>query len=85
MARTDFPAAIAAKCPESNERHETAPASFSGNGSVMSTGVALVTSGKTPAGTAAVTRPAPAWSAPSAASAAAPLFPSDPPTISAWP
>ncbi len=61
------------------------PLAVAGSGSVIISGVCAATIGSTGSGVATVTSPAPARSAAHDASTAAPLFPTDPATISAWP
>ena len=51
----------------------------------MISGVADATSGSTVSGIAAVTNPAPTRNADQEAKTAAPLLPSEPATMSAWP
>src|SRR5271157_3853473 len=61
------------------------PVSVSGSGSVISSAANAATFGSALLAVATVTSPAPARSAAIPAIAAAPDFPSDPPTISTWP
>ena len=63
----------------------TVPSEFSSSGSVMYSAPSAATIGRQLAGVATVTSPAPDRSAAIAASAAAPVFPRDPATISTRP
>ena len=79
MARTDLPSdKLIQPRHSSRARSEIVPASVSGSGSVMYSIPREATMGKALAAVATVTKPAPARSAALAASAAAPVFPTEP-------
>src|SRR5208282_4996438 len=63
----------------------TCPAAFAGSGDVINSGAITETGASTGAGTAAVTRPAPARIAVRDVMAGAPDLPRDPPITSTWP
>ena len=71
--------------PVPEQPYSIPPAFVSGSGSVINSAANDATLGSTLRGTATVLSPAPARNAAMPAIAAAPDFPSEPPTISAWP
>ena len=82
--RTSLPATFPA-APARRARSEIVPASVSGSGSVMYSIPNAATMGRALAAVATVTSPAPARKAAIAASAAAPVLPTEPARISTWP
>src|SRR5215472_13196401 len=85
MATTLLPRTACAYRPQVSAAVDSDPASVSGSASVMYSGCAAAIIGKTDSGVAMVTSPAPARSAALPAMIAAPVFPTDPATINAWP
>jgi hypothetical protein len=84
-ASTSLVEAIPSKRPYSSARIEIDPASVSARGSVITSGANPATVANTDFGVATVASPAPTRKADIPAIAAAPAFPTDPPTTSTCP